>query len=161
MRKDEFYEDQPFLIAETAIDSVVVAGGFNARVKKLGESEAWLGWRCSLLSHGKYNGDMLSQFYADNHLFISCTNFRHSSQRTIPRCSNSASSLGHTDHVAVSYRWRGSIQNRESYWSAQVESDYKLPLLSSVLQLNDLRCRRQIKLVVEWLSDSIVRTSYE
>lgn len=55
------------------------------------------------------NRNMLRRSCACNHLFMSSTSFIHCPQRIAAWCSNSA---GNLSHIAISYLWRSSAQNR-------------------------------------------------
>ncbi|CAM0512289.1 unnamed protein product [Fasciola hepatica] len=162
LQKDEFYDALATLVRSSkGSDIVVLAGDFNAQVGKLSVSEACLGGRCALPAERTDNGDRLLQFCADNRLFLSSTNFRHSSRRTATWRSNSTGTFSQIDHIAVSYRWRSSVQNCRSYWSTYVESDHALVLMRLSLQLHGHRRKPQTGLAVQRLCDPDVCTRYE
>lgn len=85
---------------------------------------------------------------ADNRLLLSSINLQHGSHRKRTWRFNSASSLIQIDHISVSCRWPGSVQNRKSYWTMYVKSHYTLVQMRLLLRLGDHRCRIQTQLAV-------------
>lgn len=74
-------------------DTVVITGEFIGQKGKLNASEIFLNGRCTLSVAFADNWDRLLQLYADNHLFLSSTNFRDSSRSTVTWSSYSAGNL--------------------------------------------------------------------
>lgn len=81
--RDQFSEEIATLFHKSkGLDSIAVAGHFNAHVGKLGVSEASSGGCCGLLAQGTDEEDRLFQFCTDNRLFLSGTSFRYSSRHS-------------------------------------------------------------------------------
>ncbi|KAA3675920.1 uncharacterized protein DEA37_0013235 [Paragonimus westermani] len=115
--KDVFYSDLAALLRSTrGSDIVVLAGDMNAQVGRFGEAESRLGGRFGIASHCSDNGGRLLQLCAEHRVFLASTSFRHHVRRYYtwrpPSLSQTRSQIG---HIAVSYRWRGSIQDCRSY----------------------------------------------
>lgn len=108
---------------------VVVAVGSNTRVGKLGGSGVCLRGRWGLRTEQIDNAERLMQLCTERHLFLSSRNFQHSSNSTATFQSNSTGTLSQTDHLAVNYRWRGSLRNCRFYWSSYLQSKHALVLM--------------------------------
>lgn len=122
-------------------------------------SVACLG-RCRVLPAQRTdNGDELIHFCADNGLFLTSTNFKHSSYRTATGCPNSTGSLSQIDHNAVGYHRHGSVQNYRSGRSTYLELGCLLVLIRFLLQLTGHERKSQTQLAVGCLFT--VHTSYE
>ena len=110
--KDTSYDQVSKLLQSTKrSDIVVIAGDMNAQVGKLHSSEACLGGRFGLPAQRTNNGDRLLQLCAYHNLFLSSTAFRHSSLQTATWQPNGPGPRTQIDRIAISYRWRSSIQN--------------------------------------------------
>ena len=107
----------------------------NAQVGRLSTDEAQLGGCLGLDSVRTDNGDRLLQLCADHNLFLCSTNFRNKRSRLATWCPPTAGQpWTQIDHVAISYRWRGSVTDCRSYWNTSVDSDHAL-----------VRCRFSLK----------------
>ncbi|CAH8546823.1 unnamed protein product [Dicrocoelium dendriticum] len=102
--KDEFYRDlQQLLTNAKKSDVVILSGDFNARVGHLGGHHA-------LNENRSDNGERLLTLCEDNQLFLSSTNFRCTKKRsTTLRTSSPTQPWSQIDHIAISFRWRGSV----------------------------------------------------
>jgi exonuclease III len=126
--KDEFYSQLNDLLRKAPrSDIVVLAGDLNARVGRLNLEEAQLGGPHGLDSHRNDNGERLLSVCMDNGLFLASLNFRHR-KRHLATWPPTAIDQAWTqiDHIAISYRWRGCINDCRSYWTTCVESDHAL-----------------------------------
>ncbi|CAH8497241.1 unnamed protein product [Dicrocoelium dendriticum] len=125
--KDDFYQQLHELLRyRRSTDTVVLAGDLNAQVGKLSSDELHLGGQHGVGSRND-NGERLLQLCEDARLFLASTNFRHSTRRSVTwRPPASGQSWTQIDHIAISYRWRGCVQNCRSIWSTSVDSDHAL-----------------------------------
>ena len=126
--KDEFYRKLSDLLREARrSDVVIVAGDFNAQVGKLSEREGHLGGSYGVMAKRTDNGDRLLQLCSDNRLFLANTNFKHKEKHLLTwRPPNSSQRWTQLDHIAISHRWRGSIEDCRSFWSTCLDSDHAL-----------------------------------
>jgi exonuclease III len=117
--KDQFYHNLHNLLRKAhKRDVVILAGDLNARVGRLSPSEKHLGGHHGLDSVRNDNGDRLLSLCSDHQLFLASTNFRHSRRRSATwRPPSSQQDWTQIDHVAISYRWRSSVQDCRSHWS--------------------------------------------
>ncbi|KAG5444718.1 hypothetical protein CSKR_112903 [Clonorchis sinensis] len=90
-------------------DIVVAAGDMNAQVGEISATEAQLDGHLGPDTRRTDNGDRLLQMCADNRPFLCSTNFRNSGSRLATCCPPMNESGIQIGHIAVSYRWRGSI----------------------------------------------------
>ncbi|KER22891.1 hypothetical protein T265_09096 [Opisthorchis viverrini] len=71
------------------------------------------------------NGDRLLQLCADHELFLASTNFqRKRSFRVTWRPPTTNQPWTQLDHVAISHRWRATIQDCRSFWGTPLDSDH-------------------------------------
>jgi len=126
--KDAFYQELDMLLGRAkGSDIVILAGDINAQVGRLSPTEKQLGGQFALNSRRNDNGDRLLHICASRHLFLSSTAFRRTGRRTATwRPANPVQPWTQIDHVAISYRWRGSITDCRSFWSTYVDSDHAL-----------------------------------
>ncbi|KER21647.1 hypothetical protein T265_10068 [Opisthorchis viverrini] len=114
--KDNFYDALGVLLQQAkSSDIVVVAGDMNAQVGRPSAAEARLGGRLGLDTKRTDNRDRFLQMCADHRLFLCSTNFRNSGNRLTTWCPPSKQRQIQIDHIAVSYRWRGSITACRSF----------------------------------------------
>lgn len=158
---DECHSEPATLVRNSAgSDFVMVASDPNAQVGKPSASEICLGRRCVLPTESIDDEDRLLHLCTDNRLFLSGKNFRHSSRGTMTWGSNSIVNLGRMDHITVSCRWRGSLQNCWSYWPDYAESDGVLVVRWFSLHLKDHQRKPSTRLAIHHPSDSDVWISY-
>ncbi|TNN14021.1 Craniofacial development protein, partial [Schistosoma japonicum] len=82
------------------------------------------------------NGDRLLQLCSDNRLFLANTNFRHKEKHLLTwRPPKSSQRWTQLDHIAISHRWRGSIEDCRSFWGTCVDSDHALVRVRICLRL--------------------------
>ncbi|KAH9594337.1 hypothetical protein MS3_00005453 [Schistosoma haematobium] len=126
--KNEFYHQLSVLLQKVrSTDIVVLAGDLNAQVGRLGTEEGRLGGRWGLVGRRSDNGDRLLQLCTDHNLFLASTNFRHGHRRCATWRPRSASQAWtQIDHIAISDRWRGCVQDCRSFWSTYLDSDHAL-----------------------------------
>ena len=99
----------------------------NAQVGRIASSEKRLGGPFGMQTNRTDNGDRLLQLCADHKLYLISTNFKHKKRQTVTwRSSNPAHPLTQIDHIAISYRWRGSAEDCRSFWNACIDSDHAL-----------------------------------
>ena len=59
--------------------------------------------------------------------FLISTNFKHKKRHTVTwRSNNPAHPWTRLDHIAISYRWRGSAEDCRSFWNTCIDSDHAL-----------------------------------
>lgn len=126
--KDRFYQHLHALLRQApSTDIVIVVGDLNAQVGRLLLSEAHLGGRFGLNTSRSDNGDRFLNIGCEHNLFLASMNFRHSKRHSVTyRPLSPTQSWSQIDHVAISYRWRGCIQDCRSYWSTCLDSDHAL-----------------------------------
>ncbi|GAA55110.1 craniofacial development protein 2 [Clonorchis sinensis] len=109
--QDRFYDAlNALLLRAKSLDIVVVVGDLNAQVGRLSVSQTHLGGRYGLDSARTDNGERLLQLCADRRLFLGCTYFLNSRSRLATWCLPMACRpRTQIDHIAISYRWGGSI----------------------------------------------------
>lgn len=113
IQKHEFHDELVTLVRKSKNGDILMeAGDDHTRTGKPDTSVACLNERCALAAQQRENGGRLLQFRASNQLFLSRTN-----SDTV-RVAQQYDAL--TRQSAVTHRWRGSIQNRRSYWTAYV-----------------------------------------
>ncbi|CAH8555377.1 unnamed protein product [Schistosoma haematobium] len=120
--KDEFYHQLSVLLQKVRLtDIVVLAGDLNAQVGRLGTEESRLGGRWGIVGRRTDNRDRLLQLCTYHNLFLASTNFRHSHRRCATwRPSSASQAWTQINHIAISYRWRGCVQDRrQSYLTLQ------------------------------------------
>ena len=161
--KDRFYDALNALLRRAkSSDIVVVAGDLNAQVGRLSVSETQLGGRHGLDSVRTDNGERLFQLCADRRLFLCSTNFRNSRSRLATWCPpTTRRPQTQIDHIAISYRWRGSITDCRSFWNTFVDSDHALVRSRFSLRFPGPRKVRTNRLATERLADPDVRRTYQ
>ncbi|CAH8481415.1 unnamed protein product [Schistosoma haematobium] len=142
--KDEFYHQLSVLLHKVrSTDIVVLAGDLSAQVGRLGTEESRLGGRWGLVGRRTDNGDRLLQLCTDHNLFLASTNFRHSHRRCATwRPPSASQSWTQIDHIAISYRWRGCVQDCRSFWSTYLDSDHALVCVNLTLLFSGQRSDR-------------------
>ncbi|CAI2723096.1 unnamed protein product [Schistosoma spindalis] len=117
-------------------DIVLVAGDFNAQVGSLNETERHLGGYFIIPAQRTDNGDRLLQLCSDNRLFSANTNFKLKERHCLTwRPPTPYQRWTQIDHIAISHRWRGSIEDCRSFWSTCVDSDHALIRAGMCLRL--------------------------
>jgi len=161
--KDSFYDALSTLLRRAkSSDIVVVAGDMNAQVGRLSAAEALLGGRLGLDAGRTDNGDRLLQLCADHRLFLCSTNFRNKRTRLATWCPPSTKQpCTQIDHIAISYRWRGSITDCRSYWNTSVDSDHALVRCRFSLRFPGLRKVQMPRIAVENLKDGKIKKRFQ
>ncbi|CAH8648439.1 unnamed protein product [Schistosoma mattheei] len=126
--KDEFYRKLSELLQKAKrSDIVLVAGDFNAQIGSLNQTERHLGGYFSIPTQRTDNGDRLLQLCSDNRLFLANTNFKHKERHRLTwRPPTPNQRWTQIDHIAISHRWRGSVEDCRSFWSTCLDSDHAL-----------------------------------
>lgn len=126
--KDEFYSDLVRLLGQAKrSDIVLVAGDFNSQVGRLMGPEKRLGGHFGVHANRTDNGERLLNLCADKGLFLASTNFEHKKRQCVTwRPSLPSQPWTQIDHIAISYRWRGSVEDCRSFWSTCLDSDHAL-----------------------------------
>ncbi|KAH9590416.1 hypothetical protein MS3_00003110 [Schistosoma haematobium] len=160
--KDEIYHQLSVLPQKVrSTDIVVLAGDLNVQVGHLGTEESSLGGRWGLVGRRTDNGDRLLQLCTDNNLFLASTNFRHSQrQRATWRPPSASQSWTQIDHIAISYRWRGCVQDCRSFWSTYPDSDHVLVSANLTLLFSGRRSDRHQRIDVSKLVATSVASKY-
>ena len=101
-------------------DIIILAGDMNAQIGQIHSSGTHLGGQSSVDAQRTENGDRLLQLCNDHQLFLASTNFQHKRSRCVtwkPPCTSQ--SWTQLDHIAISFRWRASIQDCRSFWCTE------------------------------------------
>ncbi|GAA53500.1 craniofacial development protein 2 [Clonorchis sinensis] len=161
--KDRFYDALNALLRRAkSSDIVVVAGDLNAQVGRLSVSETQLGGRHGLDSVRTDNGERLLQLCADRRLFLCSTYFRNSRSHLATLCPpTTRRPQTQIDHIAISYRWRGSVTDYRLFWNTFVDSDHALVRSRFSLSFPGPRKVRTNRLATERLADPDVRRTYQ
>nr|CAH8875878.1 unnamed protein product [Trichobilharzia regenti] len=161
--KDEFYYQLSDLLKQAGRrDIVVLAGDLNAQVGRLSSEENRLGGQWGLHGRRSDNGDRLLQLCADHNLFLASTNFRHSHRRSATwRPPSAKQAWTQIDHIAVSFRWRGCIQDCRSFWSTCLDSDHALVCAKFVLRFGGVRKSRRLSVDVSKLVAPATSLKYQ
>jgi hypothetical protein len=161
--KDSFYDALSGLIQRAkSSDIVVVAGDMNAQVGRLSATESQLGGRYGLDTGRTDNGERLLQLCAERKLFLCSTNFRNKRTRLATWCSPAANHpRAQIDHVAISYRWRGSITACRSFWNTCVDSDHALVRCRFSMGFSGSRGMRTHRIATEKLADPNIKQQFQ
>ncbi|KER19715.1 hypothetical protein T265_11584 [Opisthorchis viverrini] len=146
--KDSFYDALNALLRRAkSSDIVMVAGDMS---------------RHGLDSLRTDSGERLLQLRANRRLFLCSTNFRNSRSRLATWCPpTTGRPQTQIDHVAISYRWRGSITDCRSFWNTFVDSDHALVRSRFSLRFPGSRKVRTNRMATERLADPDVRRTYK
>ena len=114
--KEDFYHQLGDLLRSAQkTDIVILAGDMNARVGRLQMSELHIGGQQSLDTHRNDNGIRFLDLCSSNRLFIVNLNFRHKKRHHATwRPPSSTQPWTQIDHFAISYNWRGCVQDCRS-----------------------------------------------
>ena len=161
--KDAFYQELHNLLRKAnRADIVILAGDMNARIGRLSSSELHLGGRYGLDNCRSDNGERFLHLCADHNLYIASTNFRHSSRHSATwRSSSSTKTWTQIDHIAISYRWRGSVQDCRLYWSTSLDSDHALVCARLSMMFGGRPKRSGKRLNLAKLSDPATLADYQ
>ncbi|CAI2736607.1 unnamed protein product [Schistosoma spindalis] len=159
--KNEFYHQLTVLLQKVrSTDIVVLAGDLNAQVGRPGTEENRLGGRWRLVGRRTDNGERLLQLCTDHNLFLASTNFRPSHRRCATwRPPSASQDWTQIDHIAISYRWRGCVQDCRSFRSTYLESDHALVCANHTLLFSDQRSDRHQRIDVSNSSEPLVARS--
>ncbi|CAH8439570.1 unnamed protein product [Schistosoma margrebowiei] len=126
--KDEFYRKLSELLQKAKrSDIVIVAGDFNAQIGSLSQTERHLGGYYIIPAQRTDNGDRLLQLCSDSRLFLANTNFKHKERHRLTwRPPTPNQRWTQINHIAISHRWRGSVEDCRSFWSTCLDSDHAL-----------------------------------
>jgi hypothetical protein len=161
--KDDFYRELSTLV-QTAkrSDVVIVAGDFNAQLGRLDGSEKRFGGTFGVPANRTDNGDRLLQSCADHKLFVASTNFQHKKRLCVTwRPPMPSQPWTQIDHVAISYRWRGSIEDCRSFWSTCLDSDHALVRARLTLRLTGRKKCLAPRHPLVYLHDAASKTAYQ
>jgi hypothetical protein len=161
--KDRFYERVHDLLQKAPkSDIVILAGDLNASVGRLLPTETHLGGQFGLDGHRSDNGDRLLSLCSDNRLFLSSTSFRRSKRRTATwRPPSLTQDWKQIDHIAISYSWRGCVQDCRSFWTTCLESDHALVCARLSMCFGGRPKRKAAQLDVAKLSEPTVLANYQ
>ena len=161
--KNQFFAGlNDLLHLRKASDIVIFAGDFNAQVGCHSASEGNIGGRFSLNTWLTDNGERLLDFCSKHGYYFVSTNHRHKKSHLVTwRSTDPHHTLTQIDHIAVIYRWRGSVQNCRSFWSTPLESDHALVLARFVLQLPGSKHIIKHRIDTHKLNDHEIRGNYQ
>ncbi|KER27161.1 hypothetical protein T265_13857, partial [Opisthorchis viverrini] len=128
VEKDTFYRELSGLIRQAkCTDIVILAGDMNAQVGRMGSLESHSGGRFGVDARRTDNGDRLLQLCADHELFLASTTFQYKrSHRLTWRPPTANQPWTQLDHVAISHRWRATIQDCRSFWGTPLDSNHAM-----------------------------------
>ncbi|CAH8549785.1 unnamed protein product [Schistosoma margrebowiei] len=160
--EDKFYHQLSVLLQKVrSTDIVVLAGDLNTQVGHLGTEESRLGGRWGLVGRRSDNGDRLLQLCTDHNLFLASTNFRHSPRRCATwRPPSASQAWTQIDHIAISYRWRGCVNDCRSFWSTYLDSDHALVCVNLALLFSGQRSDRHQRIDISKLVATSVASKY-
>lgn len=126
--KVKFYRKLSNLLQKAAnADVIIVARGFSTQIGQLNQTERHLVGSCDVVAQRIDNGYRLLQLSSDNCLFLANTNFKHKAKYDLiwrpPQLTHKWTQI---DHIAVSHRWRSSIEDCSSFGSTCLDSDNAL-----------------------------------
>jgi len=124
--KDDFYRELSNLLRlAKSSDIIILAGDMNAQVGQLSQFETHLGVIYGVRANRTDNGNRLLQTCADHNLYLASTNFVHKKRHCVTwRSPGLPENWTQIDHIAISHRWRGSVENCRSYWGTYVETGH-------------------------------------
>ena len=160
--KDEFYSMLQATINKISRrDIVILMGDFNAKVGRRITNGDVMGGEG--LGEQNDNGERLVDFCATNGLVIGGTLFPHKTVHKVTWMSPDGFTENQIDHIAISRRWRSSLQDTRTMRSADVGSDHHLVLakvkIKMVKQIKAKGPRK--KYCVEKLKDPSVQEAFK
>ncbi|KAH9587678.1 ATP-binding cassette sub- A member 3 [Schistosoma haematobium] len=159
--KDEFYHQLSILQKVRSTDIVVLAGDLNAQVGRLGTEESRLGGRWGIVDRRTDNRDRLLQLCTNHNLFLASTNFRHSHRRCATwRPPSASQAWTQINHIAISYRSRGCVQDCRSFWSTYLDCDHALVCTNLTLLFSGQRSDRHQRIGVSKLVATFFASKY-
>ncbi|XP_073670704.1 uncharacterized protein [Paramisgurnus dabryanus] len=140
--KELFYEQlQATMAKRKKRDTTILMGDMNAKVGSADSGNERVMGR-----HGvgtmNHNGELFVDFCAMNDLVIGGTLFPHKESHKVTWRSPDGSVENQIDHIAISRRWRGTLQDCRIKRSADVGSDHHLLLATCRIRL--AACRKKI-----------------
>ena len=144
--KDEFYAKlQEQLSKVSNRDILIVMGDLNAKV---GQDNT--GVERNMGKHGlgsrNDNGERFLDFCMENELVIGGTLFQHKRIHKETWLSPDNKTRNQIDHVAISQRWRTSLQDVKAIRGADIDSDHQLVLCKVRLKLRKVVRRNRERL---------------
>ena len=135
--KDSFYEQLQTVIEETPThDMLILLGDFNAKVGRPGMGEEGTIGKFGLHDDRTDNGERLVTLCMTYNLSIMTTAFKHKDIHKHTWTSPSGNHHNQIDHIAVSRRFKGSVNDARSYRGADVGSDHHLIVADVKLKLS-------------------------
>ncbi|KAI8500370.1 hypothetical protein Bbelb_219360 [Branchiostoma belcheri] len=146
--KEQFYQQlQATMAKRKKRDITILMGDMNAKV---GQGNS--GKERVMGKHGvgtmNENGELFADFCSINDLVIGGTLFPHKDSHKVTWRSPDASVENQIDHITISRRWRGTLQDCRVKRSADVGSDHHL--LLAIYRNVKRSCRRDKR---KWISD--------
>ncbi|XP_078603943.1 uncharacterized protein LOC144877771 [Branchiostoma floridae x Branchiostoma japonicum] len=141
--KEMFYEQlQATMAKRKKRDITILMGDMNAKVGSANSgNEGVMG------KHGvgtmNHNGELFVDFCSVNDMVIGGTLFPHKESHKVTWRSPDGSWENQIDHIAISRRWRGTLQDCRIKRSADVGSDHHLLLATCRIRL--AACRKKIQ----------------
>ncbi|XP_048770307.2 craniofacial development protein 2-like [Ostrea edulis] len=133
--KDDFYNALQATVDKTPKrDILIIMGDLNAKVGSDG-----VGRETEIGPHGignmNENGELFADFCAVNKLMIGGTFFPHKTCHKITWASPAGNAENQIDHIAISHRWRSSLQDVRNKRGADAASDHHLLMATIKLKL--------------------------
>ncbi|XP_056017321.1 craniofacial development protein 2-like [Ostrea edulis] len=133
--KDDFYNALQATVDNTPKrDILIIMGDLNAKV-----GSDRVGRETEIEPHGignmNENGELFADFCAVNKLMIGGTFFPHKTCHKITWVSPAGNAENQIDHIAISHRWRTSLQDVRNKRGANAASDHHLLMDTIKLKL--------------------------
>uniref|UniRef100_A0A8D8V6E2 Craniofacial development protein 2 n=1 Tax=Cacopsylla melanoneura TaxID=428564 RepID=A0A8D8V6E2_9HEMI len=146
--KEIFYDGLDQLLSQIPrYDIKLIMGDFNAQIGKH-EDQAEVAGKYSLHKENSKNGDYLTDFAAQNKLFIRSTSFQHKTIHLGTWKIPGRDEVNQIDHVLVSKRHYSSIMDVRACRGPNIDSDHylvKVVMRERVAVLQNIKRTRQIK----------------
>ncbi|GAA56346.1 hypothetical protein CLF_110686 [Clonorchis sinensis] len=99
----------------------------NTKLGHLSCLESHLGGRFGVDARHTHDSERLFQLCVVHQLFLVSMELQHKRSRHVTWCSPTANEpRTQLDHVAISHRWRATIQDCRSLWVTQLHSDHAM-----------------------------------
>uniref|UniRef100_A0A8D9EGY4 Craniofacial development protein 2 n=1 Tax=Cacopsylla melanoneura TaxID=428564 RepID=A0A8D9EGY4_9HEMI len=146
--KEIFYDGLDQLLSQIPrYDIKLIMGDFNAQIGRH-EDQAEVAGKYSLHKENSKNGDYLTDFAAQNKLFIRSTSFQHKTIHLGTWKIPGRDEVNQIDHVLVSKRHYSSIMDVRACRGPNIDSDHylvKVVMRERVAVLQNIKRTRQIK----------------
>ncbi|XP_078663299.1 uncharacterized protein LOC144906655 [Branchiostoma floridae x Branchiostoma belcheri] len=151
--KEQFYQQlQATMAKRKKRDITILMGDMNAKV---GQGNS--GKERVMGKHGvgtmNENGELFADFCSINDLVIGGTLFPHKDSHKVTWRSPDASVENQIDHITISRRWRGTLQDCRVKRSADVGSDHHL--LLAICKIRLAACKKKEQKITKYNVESL------